>query len=82
MLPTYVLCHVSRCIDHEYHAEVTLELHVIENPVIQHDIVIVRLNFFKASEIVPVHLAVVGFGAAWPWALWSLVQRAEIGVEA
>jgi hypothetical protein len=28
-----------------------------------------------------VHLAVVGFGTAWPWALRSLVEIAQIGVD-
>ena len=28
------------------------------------------------------HLAVVGFGTTWPWAFGSLVQIAEIGVDA
>jgi hypothetical protein len=35
-------------VDHKHYAEVTLELHMIEDLLIELDIVIFRLNFFKA----------------------------------
>ena len=69
-------------VNHEHHAEVTLKLHMIEDLMIEHDLVLFRLNFFKAREGVPVHLAVGCFRTPWPSALRSLVEIAEIGVEA
>jgi len=63
-------------VDDKHHAEVTRALHMIEHLMIEHDSVIFRLNFGKACEVVPMHLAVVGLGTAWPWALRSLVKIA------
>jgi len=48
---------------------------------VDHDLVIFGLNFVKAREGVPVDLAVVGLRTTWAWALVSLVERAEIGVD-
>jgi hypothetical protein len=53
-------------VDHEYDAEVALKLDMVEDLMIEHDPVIFGLNFFKAPEVVPVDLAVIGFGRPGP----------------
>jgi hypothetical protein len=69
-------------VDHEHDAAVALALARVEPLRIEHDTVSFGLHFCKPCEVVPGHLAVIGFGTAWPGAWRSLVERAEIGVEA
>src|SRR5918992_3773273 len=68
-------------VDHENHTEGALELHMVEDLMVDHDRVIFGLHFFKAREVVPVDLAVIGVRTTWSWALGSLVEIAEIGVD-
>jgi hypothetical protein len=69
-------------VDHEHHAEVPLELDMVEDLVVKHHVVIFGLDLFKAPEVIPVHLAVVGLGAPWATAFCPVVEIAEIGIDA
>jgi hypothetical protein len=68
--------------DHEPNAEVALERARVEHLMREHESILFGLNFVKPREGVPVHLAVIGVGTAWTGALQSLVEIAEMGVEA
>jgi hypothetical protein len=69
-------------VNHAHDAAVALERDLVEHLMIAHDILIVGLHFCNPREGVPVPLAVIGLGTAWPWAVRSLGERAQIGVEA